>query len=528
MIALICLASSAIAGNSLLWGSSGELWDQTGRLPDFSYAGYHGGNLELPRPDVIANLLDFGAVADGTTDNTEAFQQAIDSTSGGTLEVPAGDWLIDGALTITHGNITIRGAGEGETNLIFSSSLTDLYGPSEQWSWNGGLIDVYSPTGGSAKTSVTSPAQRGSTYLTVGDSSALKAGDLITLRMTDDEDATMGWHLHNDQEPPGDCSYQLPLIIEWPVAITEVSGDVITLAQPLRHDLRLEWEPTIYSWNGLQEVGIESLTIEFPETEYPGHLKELGYNGIFMRGGVGNSWIRDVTIVNGDNGFLLDSLSKWITISGVSFEGRGGHHGLNIAHAADILVTDFHYEANYYHAMSVDHRSSGNVFERASSDGFVLELDHHRDTPFENLFTEFYAETNLINGGSWCAGTPGAARNTFWGLPTPLIPPYWDHVQTNIVGSVEGGIESLTEDQEWLEPIEDLRPRNLYRAQLANRLGYQLTDTGGDSGYQEAGGSNDDKGCGCTSTAKTKWGSVYFLGLTMLLMSRRKSSGLSR
>jgi hypothetical protein len=526
---LFTLIVSSFAGTSALWGTSGELWDPTGRLPDFSYAGYRGGEIELPTPSVSASVLDFGAVADGLTDNTEAFQAAIDATSGGALEIPAGDWLIDGSLTITHGDIVLRGAGAGVTNLLFSSSLADLFGPIEQWSWSGGLISVYPQSGGGVITSVTAPALRGDTSLSLGDTSGIEAGDFITLRMTDDEDATMGWHLHNDQEPPGDCSYQLPLVHDWPVEIAEVGDESVILSQPLRHDIRVEWQPTIYSWNGLQEVGIESVSIVFPETEFLGHLNDLGYNGIFMTSGVANSWIRDVTIVNGDNGFLLDSLSKWITISEVNFEGRGGHHGLNIAHSADILVSDFHYEANYFHAMSVDHRSNGNVFERASSDGFVLELDHHRDTPFENLFTDFSAETNLINGGSWCAGTPGAARNTFWGLPTSLIPPYWDHVQTNIVGSVADDLESLTEDQEWLEPIDDLRPRNLYRAQLANRLGYELPDTGStDTGSTDTGDTGETKGCGCKSAtaANTIW--AYLAGFITLLIRRRNSSGLSR
>ena len=140
---LLTLFGTSFAGTSALWGTSGELWEPTGRLPDFSYAGYHGGEVELPTPDVVANVLDFGAVADGVTDNTEAFQAAIDATSGGALEIPAGDWLIDGDLTITHGDIVLRGAGAGVTNLLFSSSLADLLGPSEQWSWSGGLISVY-------------------------------------------------------------------------------------------------------------------------------------------------------------------------------------------------------------------------------------------------------------------------------------------------------------------------------------------------------------------------------------------------
>ena len=83
---------------------------------------------------------------------------------------------------------------------------------------------------------------------------------------------------------------------------------------------------------------IESLKIEFPDVPYAGHLDEPGYNAIFMKGGVVNSWVRDVTIENADNGVLTDTYSKWITVDGLTLEGRYGHHGLNVAHTADSLT----------------------------------------------------------------------------------------------------------------------------------------------------------------------------------------------
>lgn len=48
------------------------------------------------------SVLSFGAVSDGTTDNTAAFQKAIDaaSVSGGTVFVPAGKYLIKGNLLL--------------------------------------------------------------------------------------------------------------------------------------------------------------------------------------------------------------------------------------------------------------------------------------------------------------------------------------------------------------------------------------------------------------------------------------------
>jgi len=57
-----------------------------------------------------ANVLDFGAVADGKTDSTAAFQKAVDSlgATGGRVDVPAGQYVV-GEIRLRHG-VTVQGA----------------------------------------------------------------------------------------------------------------------------------------------------------------------------------------------------------------------------------------------------------------------------------------------------------------------------------------------------------------------------------------------------------------------------------
>lgn len=74
-----------------------------------SYTGVVGSNI-APDPrnpeDVLVytyNVLDFGAVGDGVTNDTTAFQSAIDEVEklgGGTVYVPAGSYVIKGNLTV--------------------------------------------------------------------------------------------------------------------------------------------------------------------------------------------------------------------------------------------------------------------------------------------------------------------------------------------------------------------------------------------------------------------------------------------
>ena len=57
----------------------------------------------------------YGAVGDGITDDTQAFQDAIDALSSSVeLFIPKGDYLITSSLIITTPNITIRGGNKNE------------------------------------------------------------------------------------------------------------------------------------------------------------------------------------------------------------------------------------------------------------------------------------------------------------------------------------------------------------------------------------------------------------------------------
>jgi hypothetical protein len=68
MIILGFVRSPALSGGpqfSTLWGRSGERWRPENRLPDFSYAGYHRGEKQIPTLKGDVNVKDFGAIGDG-------------------------------------------------------------------------------------------------------------------------------------------------------------------------------------------------------------------------------------------------------------------------------------------------------------------------------------------------------------------------------------------------------------------------------------------------------------------------------
>jgi hypothetical protein len=77
-----------------LWGEDGELWNKKGRLPDFSFAGYHDGSKSIPNNLSTKNIkTDYGAKGDGITDDSEAFLAAINENSG-VFFIPEGKYSI--------------------------------------------------------------------------------------------------------------------------------------------------------------------------------------------------------------------------------------------------------------------------------------------------------------------------------------------------------------------------------------------------------------------------------------------------
>lgn len=84
---------------------------------------------DYSKEPIPANVLRYGAVADGSTDNTAAFQKAYDSlpSKGGTIYVPgaASTYNCDSALTFSSSKqIQIKGDGPLNSLIVYTGSST--------------------------------------------------------------------------------------------------------------------------------------------------------------------------------------------------------------------------------------------------------------------------------------------------------------------------------------------------------------------------------------------------------------------
>jgi hypothetical protein len=300
------------------------------------------------------------------------------------------------------------------------------------------------------------------------------------------KDQSLKSHLYCDD--PGDIARGKQLDTKMLMRVVAVNGNRVQFDRPLRFETRAAWQPEIRSFRPtVTESGIEGLGFEFPPTKYRGHFKENGANAIELRG-VHSCWVRNVAIRNGDLGINVVACGN--TLDGVVITadpGRGtadagvtectGHHGIQCKGAEDNFVTHFDFRTSYVHDLSVEH-ASGNVWTRGR--GVDLNFDHHKDTPYENLYTDIDCGRGgrvWRCGGGASLGRQSAGWETFWNIRAarPIEPPpkNWGPISMNFVGLTTKTPSTAGPKTAWFEPVppDQLQPADLHAAQLARRIG---------------------------------------------------------
>src|SRR5580698_8933141 len=129
LIPALALAQSAGTWNSrLLPNVNGSFTPQAvnfaarnWNLDDFSYAGYYLGTKSLG--SVPCNVVNVTA----TGDITSAVQAAINTAGaagGGIVRIPAGTFTMSSAVTVNYNNVSIEGAGSGQTIINVPSTYS--------------------------------------------------------------------------------------------------------------------------------------------------------------------------------------------------------------------------------------------------------------------------------------------------------------------------------------------------------------------------------------------------------------------
>jgi hypothetical protein len=479
------------AATTKIWGEKGESWSPTSALPDFSFAGYRGGDVEPVAPAKRVNVKDHGARGDGKTDDTEAVLKAIAAAPEKTVFFPAGKYVLTKILRITTSGTVLQGEGMDRTTLFMPVPLNTIAPlppvstgdglATTSYSWSGGVIGL---TGkgyaGEVMTTVDAPAKRGDTTLAVSRVSGLRPGVKVVLELKENASKSLLAHVYRNDA--GDTARLQEFDLTQVFTILKVEGKVLTVDRPLRSDVSLEWGPVIKRYSPtLENCGVEQLTIEFPETTYRGHWKEDGFNALEIKGAA-DCWVRQVRVVNPDSGPFVSG-SVFCTLDGIELVSNRksevgdiqGHHGISLM-GVDCLCTRFVIGLKFFHDLTLSHGSTGNVFSNGRA--VDLAMDHHRYAPYENLFSQIDGgEGSRVwtSGGAQGRGRHTAAGAVFWNIKTKqdIPPPPPDFAPNG--GVVLAGVKTRARKSDLGDHVfESMNPGNieppdLHAAQRARR-----------------------------------------------------------
>lgn len=501
-----------------LWQSLVDAPYSHPNLPNVSFAGYRYG-AELPDHATATRIdvADYGARPDSNIDASDAIDAALAAlpAEGGVVLFGPGEYHLSRPIIVQRSHTVLQGAGAGETRLVFDRSLTESYAINadplgkSRWSWTGGMVwftprtERVNVRGADLSTSwtegwstlharieVLGEYERGATSIRVADTSGLTPAQLVLIEL--DASESLHRHLAGDgafaetqdwsQAAAGAILPPAFPTVQWPVSITAIEGDVITLAQPLRFDLRGEWSARLRPVaEVITESGVRDMSIALArQTTYDAsidHNREVGWNGVLLENAL-HCFVSHVNVIDAENGIGVVA-SKNVTLRAFSIQASDSmreaqHHGtVTRLFSNDVLVEDFAITARPLHGINVEGFSMGNVWSRG-----VLEhgtWDTHRMLPLENVITEIVINNDGNPGGRTDAGPRMGARNAVWNVRVTndkcSIVGQPNLMPSGAIVGLEGCTPTATGNSDCVvvDEGEVPNPPNLYEAQRALR-----------------------------------------------------------
>jgi len=435
-------------------------------IQDFSYAGYHRGEQEIPVK--TQNLVDvtqapYNADNTGKQDVTNILQKALDDIGakpgGGIVYLPKGTYQVSPqgqnnyCLLIRHSNVVLRGFGSGHT-FIYNAS-TAMRGKAIIKIDNGNSW----ATDGPNKQKITRDLMGPTKIIPVQNTTGFKVGDMVIVRNYINND----WIAeHNMTEYWQDKGNNLvgQLYCREIMAINPKTKE-ITVDIPIRYALKTAHGAAVYKAPAmLTEVGVEDIALGNRQNFTEGDWSEESYNkpanGSYQShdswaiamAQVYNGWIQRVASYtppgNTSGAHLLSNgIKVWQTknvsilnchFKNPQFGGGGGNGYMYRVMGNETLLADCIAENNRHGFVMSHMTASGNVFyqcldrktgrqtgltgqEKTSGSG----SDHHMHFSHSNLFDQCHVDNSFFAAGwrKWGGATIHgltAAHSVYWNL----------------------------------------------------------------------------------------------------------------
>jgi hypothetical protein len=503
--------------------------DAQGRfLHDFSYAGYHMGETEIPHNTMNVTdvtLPPYNADNTGINDVTQTIQQALDDAGiagGGVVYLPAGTYKIAAADTSSYGlriaydSTVLRGAGTGltfllnyQTNMRYKDIIR-VMGSDANW---------FEPEGTTTAVSFDIPEL--TRVIPVESITGFTIGDLVVLTST----PTPEFIAEHKMTGNWTASSIKGVAFLRRIDSIDIKNNLLIIDAPTRYFLKTRDDARVYhAKEHISECGIENLSIgnlQNPDSGWEEESYSLSGTGAYE---VHNShviqfkysencWAKNVSTFKpsgnaGDFNILSNGLklnqSRFITIDSCSFEkpqyeGGGGNGYMFTLESNDCLIKNSRANHGRHNFDFKYPYSNGNVILRSRGENAKYASDFHMYLSMSNLFDACAMNGDYLEsafrpyGGDAIHGytstqsvfynTTGEAyhpdksyiidsRQFGWGYIIGTLGPASNVVIDPAEGSLNGYLYNTT-PRDFTEGIgkgNDLRPVSLYLDQLDRRL----------------------------------------------------------
>lgn len=440
------------------------------RLPDFSWCGYRGGGVALPRLPVKATL---DPVPDG--DDHNRIQQALDTVAAlqpdengfrGAVLLKRGTYRVGNTLTIGKSGIVLRGEGGGEEGTVMIASARKKYDvvrikgdgePRELEQTKQEILAAYVPVG--ART------------FQIKDPSAYKVGDDVMVC----REANQAWI---DAIGMQTVNTWKPFTIKFQRVVKAVTPDTITVDAPLVDAIDKQWGGGYlvrYEFpSRIENVGVEGIRCDSVYASPTDHAHAWRFVTIAA---AQNAWVRDCTALHmAYTAVEIKNTAKWVTVQDTKCldmisQIKGGlRYSFSIIGQQCLVQRCFAREGR--HDFVMQYWVPGpNVFLDCRSEKAHSDSGPHQRYATGTLYDNVQTGTlNVVNRGNSGSGHGWAgAQMVFWNCTAGSMKVESPRTAKNFaIGCV---VENAARSGSWESKNVPVAPRSLYLRQLEERLG---------------------------------------------------------
>jgi hypothetical protein len=495
ILSVVCFMSATAQKVTPLWQDfiTTKAQGKTPILPDFSYAGYHFSEKEIPSLSgkQVFNVLDFGAKPNDNVYDDDAIQKTIDAAEknadGGVVFFPAGKFLLakdndsTKQIRISKSNIILKGSGSGLGG-------TEIY--QDKMRINGRQI-LFKPAANTQNrlTAITKNAERESFWVEVENTTSLKIGMDVVLKHRSEE-FTRLYFSPLELKPQWTRLFGKDggMLINEIHTIEKIEGNRVKFKNPIHFDLILVKSAPfeLLNYNSIEECGIEDIRFTsnwktYPE-EFVHHknaIHDYAYEAVGMEY-VKNSWVRNCEFQDWNEGLFIRS-GYQVSVLNVNFTGKKGHASVHARTGYGVLIKNCNFNDAQHHGAGTGYSAVNTVITQCTL-GTDQNIDIHSGQPFATLYDDIQGGV-FYNLGGPEPGHPHHAKHlVLWNFRHQSAKEqhynFWDLVKRRnysialpfLVGFQSN--QKVTFENVGINESQghEVLPRSLFEAQLQLRL----------------------------------------------------------